>query len=198
MDGGARKHVRWTATPQRMRWSAVGVGDKLGSCAGAAPRLRVPKLVHPAQPSVGGALVVERLERLDALEHLLGQVEVVVLVRRPEPRGEHLPSAHGAGERRAGGEPREGSRGGDRRGRGPSPTANAFAVALRSNPVHAAASTTTAPPAPLHHERHRRAPSLAPPPKPRRRFAHDGEGQGRTTTNGWVARRRGGVGAPVR
>ena len=37
-----------------------------------------------------GALVVEALEGLDALHELLGQVEVVRLVRGPEARGEDL------------------------------------------------------------------------------------------------------------
>mmetsp|Transcript_7891 Transcript_7891/g.18792 ORF Transcript_7891/g.18792 Transcript_7891/m.18792 type:complete len:302 (+) Transcript_7891:606-1511(+) len=55
-----------------------------------AQHLRIPQLVHPAQPSVGGALVVKQLERLDAREHLRRQVEVVILVRRPEARREHL------------------------------------------------------------------------------------------------------------
>mmetsp|Transcript_42661 Transcript_42661/g.140136 ORF Transcript_42661/g.140136 Transcript_42661/m.140136 type:complete len:707 (-) Transcript_42661:8-2128(-) len=46
--------------------------------------------VHPPQPAVRGAQVVKGLEGLDALQHLLWQVELVRLVRRPEAGGEHL------------------------------------------------------------------------------------------------------------
>mmetsp|Transcript_38230 Transcript_38230/g.117462 ORF Transcript_38230/g.117462 Transcript_38230/m.117462 type:complete len:233 (-) Transcript_38230:215-913(-) len=46
--------------------------------------------VHPPQPAVRGAQVVKGLEGLDALQHLLWQVELVRLVRGPEAGGEHL------------------------------------------------------------------------------------------------------------
>ena len=68
---------------------------------------------HPAQPSVGGAPVVECLEGVNAAGHLRGQIEVVALVRGPEAGGEHLNGevgveldlfvAHVLGEGRLGG-----------------------------------------------------------------------------------------------
>mmetsp|Transcript_39200 Transcript_39200/g.103299 ORF Transcript_39200/g.103299 Transcript_39200/m.103299 type:complete len:448 (-) Transcript_39200:1395-2738(-) len=51
---------------------------------------RRAKRMHPPQPAVRRAHVVEALERLDARHHLGRQIEIVRLVRRPEARREDL------------------------------------------------------------------------------------------------------------
>mmetsp|Transcript_34217 Transcript_34217/g.109266 ORF Transcript_34217/g.109266 Transcript_34217/m.109266 type:complete len:231 (-) Transcript_34217:1432-2124(-) len=52
--------------------------------------------VHPLQPAVLGVRVVKGLEGLDALQHLLWQLELVRLVLWPEFGGEHLHAQVGA------------------------------------------------------------------------------------------------------